>query len=322
MSIITMVKNLLTEACTNKISDIYFLPREDHYHIEARNALQTYTVADLTTEETTMIINYLKFNSGLDISERRRAQKGSFNFMYQNRQIFIRVSAVGDFKNRESMVIRLIYPQELVSPISEEIVESLLPIAKQKGMMLFAGPMGSGKTSLMYALTRQLSYKKRVMCIEDPIEIVEDSFLQLQVNEEAGMTYEELIKTTLRHRPGILIIGEIRDAKTAQQAIRAAICGYTVMSTIHGKSKYSVIQRLQQFGVSDEEIGNAINLISYQRLIPTYDDLQIFLDTLNATEIKEYLENNLKDDRWGQGIRKIYQAGRIDEDVYQEFVNG
>jgi Type II secretory pathway, ATPase PulE/Tfp pilus assembly pathway, ATPase PilB len=216
----------------------------------------------------------------------------------------------------------LIYPQELVSPISEEIVESLLPIAKQKGMMLFAGPMGSGKTSLMYALTRQLSYKKRVMCIEDPIEIVEDSFLQLQVNEEAGMTYEELIKTTLRHRPGILIIGEIRDAKTAQQAIRAAICGYTVMSTIHGKSKYSVIQRLQQFGVSDEEISNAINLISYQRLIPTYDDLQIFLDTLNATEIKEYLENNLKDDRWGQGIRKIYQAGRIDEDVYQEFVNG
>lgn len=86
MSIITMVKNLLTEACTNKISDIYFLPREDHYHIEARNALQTYTVADLTTEETTMIMNYLKFNSGLDISERRRAQKGSFNFMYQNRQ--------------------------------------------------------------------------------------------------------------------------------------------------------------------------------------------------------------------------------------------
>ena len=83
-----------------------------------------------------------------------------------------------------------------------------------------------------------------------------------------------------------------------------------------------MIQRLHQFGFSAEEIGNAINLISYQRLIPTYDDLQIFLDTLNATEIKEYLENNLKDDRWGQGIRKIYQAGRIDEDVYQEFVNG
>lgn len=322
MSIITMVNNLLTEACTNRISDIYFLPRENNYHLEARNAMQSYTIADLTNEETTMIMNYLKFNSGLDISERRRAQKGAYNFVFQGNEIFIRVSSVGDFKNRESMVIRLIYPQELVSPVSEEIIESLLPISKQKGMMLFAGPVGSGKTSLMYALARNLGYEKRVMCIEDPIEIVEDNFLQLQVNEDAGMTYEELIKTTLRHRPNVLLIGEIRDAKTAQQAIRAAICGYTVMSTIHGKSKYSVIQRLQQFGVSDEEIINSINLISYQRLIPTDTDLQIFMDTLNAEEIAEYLENNLKDDRWGRGIQKIYQAGRINESVYQEFIHG
>jgi Type II secretory pathway, ATPase PulE/Tfp pilus assembly pathway, ATPase PilB len=99
-----MVNNLLTEACTNKISDIYFLPRENFYHVEARNSLQNYTVADLSEEETLAIMNFLKFNSGLDVSERRRSQKGAFNFRYQNRNIFIRISAVGDFKNRESMV--------------------------------------------------------------------------------------------------------------------------------------------------------------------------------------------------------------------------
>lgn len=318
----TMVNNLLTEACTNKISDIYFLPRENFYHLEAQNSIQNYTVADLTTEETLMIMNYLKFNSGLDVSERRRSQKGSFNFIYQNRNVFIRISSVGDFKNRESMVVRLIYPQELNAPIDEELIENLLPIAQRKGMMLFSGPMGSGKTSLMYALGRQLSWNKKIMCIEDPIEIVEEQFLQLQVNEEAGMTYEELIKTSLRHRPEVLIIGEIRDSQTAQQAIQAAICGYTVMTTIHGKSKYSVIQRLQQFGVAKEEILNAVNYISYQRLIPTGNDLQLFLDTLSDLEIKEFIQSGVTDDNWSQMLQKSYQMGQINEEVYQEYFYG
>lgn len=316
-----MVNNLLTEACTNKISDIYFLPRENFYHVEARNSLQNYTVADLSEEETLAIMNFLKFNSGLDISERRRSQKGAFNFRYQNRNIFIRISAVGDFKNRESMVVRLIYPQEY-SPVNEEIVQSLLPISKRKGMMLFSGPMGSGKTSLMYALGRQLSRNKKVMCIEDPIEIVEENFLQLQVNNEAGMTYEELIKTSLRHRPEVLIIGEIRDQQTAQQAIQAALCGYTVMSTIHGKSKYSIIQRLRQFGIDDVEILNAVNLISYQRLIPTFQDLEIFIDLLDQKDIKNFLESGEMDNNWQKKLDKSYQIGQINDEVYQEYLYG
>ncbi|CAJ1187494.1 competence type IV pilus ATPase ComGA [Companilactobacillus nantensis] len=318
----TMVSNLLTEACTNKISDIYFLPRDNFYHLEARNSLQSYTVADLTIEETLAIMNYLKFNSGLDVSERRRSQKGAFNFVYQNRNIFIRISSVGDFKNRESMVVRLIYPPELTSNIDETIIDELLPISQRKGMMIFAGPMGSGKTSLMYALGRRLSWNKKVMCIEDPIEIVEDNFLQLQVNAEAGMTYEELIKTSLRHRPEVLIIGEIRDSQTARQVVQAAICGYTVMTTIHGKSKYSVIQRLRQFGVNDTEILNAVNYISYQRLVPTENDLKLFLDVMENTEIKNFIEQQIIDDNWQQLLQKSYQMGQINEDIYQEFIFG
>jgi Type II secretory pathway, ATPase PulE/Tfp pilus assembly pathway, ATPase PilB len=318
----TMVNNLLTEACTNKISDIYFLPRANFYHLEARNSLQNYTVADLNSDETYAMMNYLKFNSGLDVSERRRSQKGAFNFVYQNCNIFVRISSVGDFKNRESMVIRLIYPQEFNSPVNEEIVQNLLPIAKRKGMMLFSGPMGSGKTSLMYSLGRQLSMTKKVMCIEDPIEIVEDNFLQLQVNAEAGMTYEELIKTSLRHRPEVLIIGEIRDTQTAKQAIQAAICGYTVMTTIHGKSKYSIIQRLQQLGIDQSELVNAVNFISYQRLVPTNYDLELFIDTLDNLEIKKFLEDKITDDNWEQQLKKSYQQGRINAEIYQEFLYG
>lgn len=318
----SMVNNLLTEACINKISDIYFFPHDNFYHIEASNSFQNYTVADLTNDESFAIMNFLKFNGGLDVSERRRSQKGSFNFNYQNKRIFIRISSVGDFQNRESMVVRLIYPQEFNSVVDEALIQKILPIAQRKGMMLFSGPMGSGKTSLMYTLGRQLSINKKVMCIEDPIEIVEDSFLQLQVNDDAGMTYEELIKTSLRHRPEVLIIGEIRDNHTAQQAIQAALCGYTVMSTIHGKSKYSILQRLRQFGIDEIDILNGINFISYQRLVPTFNDLELFIDTLDATQIEKYLKDEVADKHWQSMLEEAYQVGRINETTYQEYIYG
>lgn len=173
----------------------------------------------------------------------------------------------------------------------------------------------------MYSLSRRLSATKKVMCIEDPIEIVEDDFLQLQVNDDAGMTYEELIKTSLRHRPEVLIIGEIRDKNTAKQAIQAALCGYTVMSTIHGKSKYSVLQRLRQFGIEDVEIINAVNFISYQRLVPVFDNLELFLDSMEISEIKKYLADGLPDEQWQQLLKNAYQAGQINEETYQEYLS-
>ncbi|AKP68268.1 competence type IV pilus ATPase ComGA [Companilactobacillus ginsenosidimutans] len=318
----TMVNNLLTEACANRISDIYFLPRKDSYVIEAKNSITTYTVAEMSYDETFSIMNFLKFNSGLDISERRRAQKGSFSYVYQNGDVHIRISSVGDFLNRESLVIRLIYPQENVTETDVDLLNFLLPKANQKGMMIFSGPMGSGKTSLMYTLARSIGRNKKVMCIEDPIEIVEEEFLQLQVNLEAGMTYEELIKTSLRHRPELLIIGEIRDAQTAQQAVQAALCGYTVFTTIHGKSKYSVVQRLEQFGVTKFEIQNAVNLISYQRLIPSRQRLELFTDFLENEDIVEYLQNGNQDLNWRNMLTHAKQCGIIETQVFEEFVGG
>lgn len=318
----TMVNNLLTEACTNRISDIYFLPKQDSYVIEAKNSLTTYTVAQLSIEETFSLMNYLKFNGGLDISERRRAQKGSFSYTFQNAPIHVRVSSVGDFLNRESLVIRLIYPQDNISENDLDLVNYLLPFSRKKGMMIFSGPMGSGKTSLMYYLARIVGQNKKVMCIEDPIEIVEEEFLQLQVNDEAGMTYEELIKTSLRHRPDLLIIGEIRDSQTAKQAIQAALCGYTVFTTIHGKSKYSVVQRLEQLGVSDFEISNAINLITYQRLIPTIDRIEIFADFLDQVEIEQYQKTHRSDDNWRKLLTNAQNKKLIAPEVFEEFIDG
>ncbi|MFD1417881.1 competence type IV pilus ATPase ComGA [Companilactobacillus keshanensis] len=317
-----MVHDLLTEACDNKATDIYFFPYKNLYRIETRSNSYESRITELTIDETLMVMNYLKFNGGLDVSERRRSQKGSFGFSYHQQKIHIRISSVGDFLDRESLVVRLIYPQNFNYQLNENLIEQLFPIAKRKGMMIFSGPMGSGKTSLMYALCKQLSVDKKIMSIEDPVEIVEDDFLQLQVNEQAELTYEELIKTSLRHRPEVLIIGEIRDAVTAEQAIQAALCGYTVMTTIHGKSKFSVIQRLKQFGVDPDEILNAINLISYQRLVPTVNGIQLFNDTLNESEIRLFLKEHKIDDTWSRQIKHAYQSGYISAEVYQEYLYG
>lgn len=317
----SMVQKILTDACANKISDIYFLPQESDYRIEARSNTYQYNINELNLDETFSIMNLLKFSGGLDVSERRRSQKGSFSFIYQNSSIHIRISSVGDFKDRESMVVRLIYPQTGLD-LDDDIFEKIYPISKRKGMMIFSGPMGSGKTTLMYSLCQRLKQDKRIMCIEDPIEIVENDFLQLQVNDNAGMNYEELIKTSLRHRPDVLVIGEIRDQVTAKQAIQAAICGYTVMTTIHGKSKYSVIQRLKQFGISEMEIKNSVNSISYQRLIPMAQDVKLFVDMLDDIAIQKFLDDGLQDDNWKKQLQKLYQDGLINEETLMEYKFG
>lgn len=119
----------------------------------------------------------------------------------------------------------------------------------------------------MYQLVREKFPNKQVITIEDPVEIKQEQMLQLQLNSDIGMTYDELIKLSLRHRPDILIIGEIRDSETARAVIRASLTGAVVFSTIHAKSIPGVYARLLELGVSKQELENSLRAIVYQRLI-------------------------------------------------------
>lgn len=119
----------------------------------------------------------------------------------------------------------------------------------------------------MYQLASEVFKNKQIITIEDPVEIKNDKMLQLQLNEDIGMTYDALIKLSLRHRPDILIIGEIRDQATARAVIRASLTGVMVFSTIHAKSIPGVYDRLIELGVNYQELENSLKLIAYQRLI-------------------------------------------------------
>lgn len=119
----------------------------------------------------------------------------------------------------------------------------------------------------MYHLARLKFPDKQILTIEDPVEIKQEDMLQLQLNEAIGATYDNLIKLSLRHRPDLLIIGEIRDAETARAVIRASLTGATVFSTVHARSISGVYARMLELGVGPEELNNALQGIAYQRLI-------------------------------------------------------
>lgn len=265
------VDKLVQTAIRKRASDILFLPRGEEYVIKLniRGTVEKFSCIPLTYG--LQIINYLKFKADMALSEHRRPQVGSYLLEEkQGKKVFGRFSSIGDFLGRESLVVRLIYQEKDANEkyFFPERLQNIKKQCQKKGLVLFSGPVGSGKTSTMYHLARSMA-EEQVMCIEDPIEIYEPAFLQIQVNERAKMSYAELVKASLRHRPDVFIIGEIRDAQTAQIATTAALSGHLILSTVHSQNALGVVRRLLDLGVSKTDLEQTLQLIVYQRLLPT-----------------------------------------------------
>lgn len=225
---------------------------------------QTVTVYETySLEVAQQLIARFKYLGAMDIGEKRKAQLGAISYVVDQQVIRLRLSTVGDYRGLESLVIRFLSPQVLIDYTGNFDYYTLsTAVTKQTGLFLFSGATGSGKTTLMYHLAQEI--KGQVITIEDPVEIEQHTFLQLQVNEKIDQSYDQLIKLALRHRPDLLIIGEIRDYDTAKAAIRAALTGHQVFATIHAKSIFETLARLLELGCSQWEIDNTIKGIVYQ----------------------------------------------------------
>ena len=190
-----------------------------------------------------------------------------------------------------------------------------------------SGPMGSGKTTTMYELARKMT-DKQIMCIEDPVEIAEPRFLQVQVNEKAKMSYYDLLKVALRHHPDVFIIGEIRDELTAKTAVNAALSGHLVLSTVHATSVYGIWQRMINLGISSEELEQTMRLASYQRLIPMKNGgSSVLFDFLDIDELEESIRENSGKNRqmtkeWGERLGICVKNGEIAEETASMFLQG
>lgn len=288
MTIASEVHELIVRALTETDNDLFFKPTKDGWQLFGRSVLQTTQICKLSLASGQAIINYFKFQAQMDLSEHRRPQIGVWHYQQDQVSVDLRLATVGDYLNRESLVVRLLSQKiEHCEFLNPERYQQLCSLLNRRGLLLFSGPTGSGKTTLMYHLAQELSQQATVLTIEDPTEIVEPNFIQLQVNEEAQMTYAALLKISLRLRPDVLVVGEIRDQETAAIAVQAALSGHLVLATIHARSSGGVIRRMLDLDISPISLNNALTASCYQRLLPTLpgNTLKIALDLLSPDNI-------------------------------------
>ena len=296
-----IAQKIIATAKEKKAQDIYFIPKEKSYELHMRVGDERCLVDSYEFDVLAAVISHFKFVAGMNVGEKRRSQLGSCDYQYGEKKSSLRLSTVGDYRGHESLVIRLLHDEEQELHFWFQDMNELGGQYRQRGLYLFAGPVGSGKTTLMHELAKSLFKGQQVMSIEDPVEIKQEDMLQLQLNEAIGLTYENLIKLSLRHRPDLLIIGEIRDSETARAVVRASLTGATVFSTIHAKSVRGVYERLLELGVTEEELAVVLQGVCYQRLI-------------GGGGIVDFANQNYQDHQptsWNEQIDQLLKDGHI-----------
>ncbi|MDG3142732.1 Flp pilus assembly complex ATPase component TadA [Streptococcus suis] len=297
-----LAKQLIAQAVGFNAQDIYIIPRQREYDVFMRIGDDRRFIDSDGFDRMASLISHFKFVAGMTVGEKRRSQLGSCDYDFGAEEpVSLRLSTVGDYRGHESLVIRLLHDGRRDLHYWFDGMRAIKEAIGSRGLYLFSGPTGSGKTTLMYQLIKENFGNHQVISIEDPVEIKDDGILQLQLNESIDLTYDSLIKLSLRHRPDVLIIGEIRDKETARAAIRASLTGATVFSTIHAKSIAGVYQRLLELGVSADEINNSLAAICYQRLIGGGGLIDV------AT--RDFQQHTSKE--WNRNLETLFQAGHI-----------
>ena len=318
------INELLTSAISSKASDIFFFPKKETMVVQFRTNQGVITQTDLSLNEGQETINFLKYSAQMDIAEHRRPQVGAMAYEVDQKEYYLRLSSLGDFSDQESLVIRIIYEIKQSKYFFPQQIESLERSALHRGLIVTSGPTGSGKTTTMYEVAKKLSPNKVVMTIEDPVEVHEPTFLQSQVNNEAGIDYQSLLKAALRHRPDILIIGEIRDQGTARLAVDAALSGHLVFATVHAKSTLQTISRLESLGIKNDELANCLTAVSYQRLLPSAVGMQCLMDIAKGELLNQELQLSVRSDfvNWQENMQLLRKGGKIDDEIYEQFKEG
>lgn len=315
---------LLDKLIKYHATDCYILPKGNKYQILCRANQAMIHLANYSWQDGLQMIAYLKYQANMAVSEHRRPQSGALHLRERDMHINIRFSSVGDFRGAESLVIRLIYPlsSQEYRMLNFKQWDYLSQMTRGQGLILFAGPTGSGKTTTMYHLVKTTCRNQVVLSIEDPVEIQEEEFIQLQVNPTAKMSYQELLRLGLRHRPQVLIVGEIRDPTTAQTAIEAALSGHLVLATIHARSASGVIPRLTQLGIADYYLQQALLGACYQRMIPLKNSqAAVLFDLKDIQQLREENDNAVGK-TWQEELRRAFQKNKIDQKVMEQFWQG
>ena len=270
---IRLVNSILERASTERASDIHLEARADEMVVRMRIDGNLRTILSVPEELKRTVVSRLKIMGGMDIAESRIPQDGRANVMIKGHNIDLRMSTLPTMYG-EKVVIRLLDKStQLLNAAAlglegENLEKYNALLTNAHGMILIVGPTGSGKSSTMYTMIRSLNTEEyNLVTLEDPVEYDLKGVNQVQINEKVGMTFASGLRSVLRQDPDIIAVGEIRDGETAEIAIRAAITGHLVLSTVHTNDAFSAIDRLIDIGVAPYLLADALNGIISQRLV-------------------------------------------------------
>lgn len=319
---------LVKEAKNLRSSDIHIEVYDDKCRIRFRVDGQLIERHKVNKAEYPTLINKIKIAAKCDIAEKRLPQDGRIRYTVNNQKLDIRVSILPTLHG-EKVVLRLLGNDashidiQKLGFTAEEIERYHLAVQKPHGIILISGPTGSGKTTTLYATLKLLNRpKSNILTIEDPIEYTLDGVNQVQLKDDIGLTYAEALRTFLRQDPDVIMLGEIRDGETAQMAIRAALTGHLVLSTIHTNSAWGTISRLIDMGVAPYLLANTINLSVAQRLVRVLCPQCKTEAPFEVSELpKGYQNTKLKTQFKAKGCTQCYYTGYKGRKAVYEVIN-
>ena len=267
------IDNLIRKALNLNASDIHIEPMDEKFsRIRFRIDGKLRIISEMDYLSYLKLLTKIKLSSKLDISEKRRPQDGYLK-LEKFPEIDFRISTLNTIVG-EKLVLRILSienfkkSQNLLgfSDDSKKILEKA--IKNKSGMIIFSGPTGSGKSTSLYSLLNKLNDEKRnIISIENPVEINILGINQISINEKIGLTFQNALRSILRQDPDIIMLGEIRDKETAKMAVRAAITGHLVLTTLHTNNSFASINRLRDLGIEDYLIKQSVNTLASQRLV-------------------------------------------------------
>jgi len=271
--VVKLVNMILGEAIKDRASDIHIEPTEKGISVRFRIDGVLHEVMSPPKKLQMPLITRIKILSDLDIADRRTPQDGRLTVKLPGKNVDVRVSSLPTVFG-EKIVMRLFDKDSFGRDLPHlGFTEQMLKVFRKwirepYGMILVSGPTGSGKSSTLYAALSEIrSPEKNLVTVEDPVEYKIDGLNQVYTNPQAGLTFASALRSILRQDPDIIMVGEIRDRETADIAVKSALTGHLVFSTVHANDAVSTVTRLVDLGVPAYLVGSAVNLVLAQRLV-------------------------------------------------------
>ncbi len=272
--VVKLLNNIVSDAIQSNASDIHIEPEEGKVLVRFRIDGDLRVNMELQNNIHPLLTTRIKIMAGMNIAEKRVPLDGRFKFQHGITEIDMRVSSLPTIYG-EKIVMRLLGTNQDVSynfedmGFSERSINTIRSMLRySNGIILATGPTGSGKTTTLYSMLKEIiNPKLNIVTVEDPVEKRIDGVNQVQVNTKAGLTFASGLRSILRQDPDIIMIGEIRDAETAEIAVRASITGHLVISTLHTNDSFSSIARLVDMGVEPYLLADSLRGVIAQRLV-------------------------------------------------------